>query len=243
MTPKLVVLRKEVNNKMLGNVKVEIKKGGDFDPVPMDRYTCQIVDVNLVSQFNQFVGKEEDVLNYQFQILDDKPMPTKDGEKEAATTRGRYLWKRCRPAFNSRSWLAKLAKAAYGRDLTNAEIDAFDPEAIIGKQVDVMVDQAESKDGQRTFNNVVTFNKTLRPLEPVAETEEKKSGNVVEKSSTPIAPAPSANEAENFVAGLEKEAKAPEAEAEEESDDVADLEAKLAAAKKKAAAAKQPAVK
>lgn len=221
---------------MLGNVKVEIKKGGDFDPVPMDRYTCQIVDVNLVSQFNQFIGKEEDVLNYQFQILDEKAMPTKDGE-EAASTRGRFLWKRCRLAFNSRSWLAKLAKAAFGRDLTNVEIDAFNPDEIIGKQVDVMVEQTESKDGQKVFNNIISFSKTTKTLEPI-ETTEEKPANVVVKTTKPIA-APSVDEAEKFIQTTIDETKGEDVEAEPVSDEVADLEAKLAAAKDKAANAKK----
>ena len=227
---------------MLNNVKVEIRTGGDFEPVPMDRYTVQIADVNLVSQFNQFVGKEEDVLNYQFQILDEKPMPTKDGA-DAATTRGRFLWKRCRPAFNNRSWLGKLAKAAYGRDLTKDEVEAFDPEAIVGKQIDVMVEQSESKDGQKIFNNIVAFSKTARPLPAIADKESQvKKPGVVEKTTQPAVPAPGAEEAEAFVNGLEKE-NAGEAPAKpsvkaEEVDEVKDLEAKLAAAKKKAAKAK-----
>lgn len=230
---------------MLGNVKVEIKKGGDFEPVPMDRYTCQISDVNLVSQFNQFQGKEEDVLNYQFQILDEKAMPTKDGE-EAATTRGRYLWKRCRPAFNNRSWLGKLAKAALGRDLTNAEIDAFDPEAIVGKQVDVMVEQAESKDGQKIFNNIVAFNKTAKPLEPIAESA-KEPGQVVEKTTQPVTVAPGAEDAEKFVSGLKAETPATPASepapagAEDEDEDPEVLEAKLKLAQAKAKKAKEAA--
>lgn len=230
---------------MLGNVKVEIKKGGDFDPVPMDRYTCAIVDVNLVSQFNQFQGKEEDVLNYQFQILDDKEMPTKDGG-EAATTRGRYLWKRCRPAINNRSWLGKLAKAAFGRDLTNAEIDTFDAESVVGKQVDVMVEQSESKDGQKVFNNIVAFNKTAKPLALVDNAKEP--GQVVEKTTQPATVAPGAEEADNFVEGLKAEtkpapAKEPEEVEEDEDDDPEVIALKLKLAKAKAKKAKEAAKK
>lgn len=227
---------------MLNNVKVEIKKGGDFEPVPMDRYTCMVTDVNLVSQFNQFQGKEEDVLNYQFQILDDKEMPTKDGE--AATTRGRYLWKRCRPAFNNRSWLGKLAKAAMGRDLTSAEIDAFDPESVVGKQVDVMVEQSESKDGQKIFNNIVAFNKTVKALQAVEATKE--TGQVVEKTTQPATVAPGAEEAESFLDSVnaatpteQKPAVVDEGEEEMTPEEIADMEAKLAKAKKKTAAVKK----
>ncbi len=225
---------------MLGSQKVEIKRGGDFDPVPMDRYTVIICDVNLVSQFNQFQGKEEDVLNYQFQILDDKPMPLKEGE-DAATTRGRYLWKRCRPALNNRSWLGKLAKAAEGRDLTKEELDSFDPEVIIGKQVDVMVEQAESKDGQKIFNNVISFNKTAIKLEPLSAKEAEEKPATIEKSTTSVpAQAPDA-EAESFTKSLEEEGKVEVKE--EVEDSVDDLEAKLALAKAKAKQAVKAAAK
>jgi hypothetical protein len=212
---------------MLGNVKIEIRKGGDFDPLPMDKYTCQIIDVNLISQFNQFKGAEEDVLNYQFQVLDDKSMPEKDGE-EVATTRGRFLWKRCRPALNNRSWLLKLAKAAYGRDLTKEEIDNFNPEEVVGKQVNVMVEQSESKDGQKIFNNIVAFNKVLKNLEPVAK-EGPKTPGVVVKATQPAAPG--AEEAEAFINGLKNES------GEAEDEDIKAMEAKLALAKAKAKAA------
>lgn len=226
---------------MLEGKKIEIRTGGDFDPVPMDRYTVMATDVNLVQQFNQFNGKDEDVLNYQFTILDDKPMPMSDGSEES--TRGRYLWKRCRPALNARSWLGKLAKAAMGRDLTKEEIDAFDPESIIGVQVDVMVEQAESKDGQKVFNNIVSFAKTAKKLEPVEQTEKSVGKKTVEKTTT-AAVAPQADDPEEFMGKLDAEkAKAEPANAEtaeEDDPEVLELQLKLAKAKaKKAAEAKK----
>ena len=60
---------------MLNGAKVTIKAGGSFDPVPADKYTLQILDVSLVTQFNKFKGEEQEMLNYQFGILDDKEMP------------------------------------------------------------------------------------------------------------------------------------------------------------------------
>jgi hypothetical protein len=153
---------------------------------------------------------------------------TKEGEKAEASTRGRYLWKRCRLALNDRSWLGKLAKGVAGRSLTKDEAAAFDPESIVGKQVDVMVEQV-SKD-EKVYVNVVTFSKTLKELEPLKESELKKVGAVVEKSTAP-ATAPDADaEADSLIAKVnEEKAESP--------DEVADLEAKLQAAKEKAKAA------
>jgi len=221
---------------MLNGKKIEIKTGGDFDPVPMDRYTVLAVDVNEVTQFNQFQGKEEEVLNYQFAILDDKPMPQKEGT-DAETTRGRFLWKRCRPALNNRSWLGKLVKAIQGRDLTKEEVATFDPESIIGQQVDVMVEQNESKDGQKVFNNIISFSKTVKKLEPVVF--ENKTGATVEKTTT-AAIAPQAEDPEEFISAVSEAGKAADSagamkiEKTPEELEVELAEARLAAAKAKA---------
>jgi len=163
---------------MLDGKKPEIRIGGDFDPVPMDKYTAQIVDVNLVSQFNKFKGLEVDMLNYQFAILDDKSM----GEGSEDTTRGRYLWKRCSLSISEKSWLGKLLKGVEGRDLTKDEMEAFDPESLVGKQVDVMVEAKEGSNGV-VYNNIVAFSKTIKKLDMI-EFEPKPSQVV--KTSKPI---------------------------------------------------------
>jgi len=224
---------------MLEGKKVEISTGGNFDPVPMDKYTVQCVDVNLVTQQKYQSSEEEEVLNYKFAILDDKPMEvtTGDGEKEKASTRGRYLWKRCRLALSERSWLGKLAIASEGRSLTKEEIAAFDPEAIVGKQVDVMVEHKAS--GEKVYVNIVTFSKAVKPLEPMKEEELKKTGQVVEKSTTP-ATAPDADGEADKLINKVKEEKAEQVELPTESEEDVDvLEAKLKLAKAKAKAAKK----
>ena len=198
--------------------KIEIKVGGDFDPVPADKYTVLIVDVNLVSQHNKWKGTEVDMLNYQFIVLDDKEMPESDGEKES--TRGRFLWHRISPVINDRSWLGKFLKAVYGRDLTKEEKEEFDPESIIGKQVSVMTEQNES--GDRVFTNIISYTKCTKKLKPVEF--ESNAGAVVEKSSVP-ATAPES--ADDVLDELESDS------------EVEKIEAKLVAAKKKAAKAKK----
>jgi hypothetical protein len=214
---------------MLEGKKVEIKTNEGFAPLPADKYTVQIVDVNLVTQLKYQSTEEEEVLNYQFQILDDNPMPKVEGEEDA-TTRGRYVWKRCRLALNSRSHLGKLAAAVEGRTLTKQEAEKFDPESIVGKQLDVMVEQNPSKKDQTViFNNVISFNKVVKELEPLP-IEERKT-ETVEKTTSAAVPATAPDaEADNFVDNLEKEGSTKETPEE--------LEIKLAEAKLKAAKAR-----
>lgn len=214
--------------------KVDIK-ASDFLPVPMDAYTVLTADVALIVQFNQFIGKEEDIFNYTFIILDEKDMPGKKGEEDT-TTRGRFLWKRCRQSLNNKSWLYKLAKAARGRDLTKEEVDDFDPESLVGKQVRVNVEQQESKDGQKIFNNITTFAKVVKKLEPV---EYEKKQLAVEKETVPAVAPKSKDEVEDFIGEMEgeKEEETPDKEGIEE------LELKLKLAKAKAKAAKVKAKK
>lgn len=161
---------------MLNGVKPTIKVGGNFSPIPMGVYTCLIVDVNLVRQMNKFRGEEQDMLNYQFAVLNEMD----DGE--GGSTRDRYLWKRCSCSINDKSWLGKLAKAVYGRDMTDEEKESFDPESLVGKQVDCMVEQKPGQDGGMVFNNIISFAKTKKELKPV---EFKPKATVVEKSSSP----------------------------------------------------------
>lgn len=231
---------------MLEGRKVEIPLGGNFDPVPMDKYTVLCIDVNLVSQTKFQSTEEEDVLNYKFAILDDKPMEVtdEDGSVKEGSTRGKFLWKRCRLALGDKAWLKKLAVAAFGRTLTKDELKTFDPESIVGKQVDVMVQQTE-KD-EKVFVNIVSFGKTLKPLKPLDDVEIKKPGKVVEKKTTPAVAPDADDEADALVAKVkQEETVVPEASADDSTpegdDDVAVLEAqlKLAKAKAKAAAAKK----
>jgi hypothetical protein len=165
---------------MLGDKKVKIKVAGDYDPIPMDKYTVQIADVNFKVQRNAFKGIEEERLNFQYIILDDKPISDEEG---AESVRGRYLWHAVTPALSSKSWLLKLAKAVYGRDLTKEEMESFDPESLIGKQVDVVVEQNTGKDGVTIYNNITSYGKNLKKLPPLEVA--KKQEEVVEKTTKP----------------------------------------------------------
>ena len=236
---------------MLDGKKVEIKTNDGFAALPADKYTVQIVDVDIVTQLKYQSSEEEEVLNYKFQVLDDNPMPEVKGE-DKATTRGRFVWKRCRLALNSRSHLGKLAAAVEGRPLTKEEAENFDPESIVGKQLDVMVEQNPSKkDPEIVYNNVISFAKTIKELEPLPI--EDKDTTPVEKSTKSVVPAKAPDaDAESFLDDVKKEGKdkSKKVEAEEEGQtpeeleaDALELEAKAARAKAKASKAKAKAKK
>lgn len=217
---------------MLGNIKPDIRTGSDFEPVPSDKYTLLIVDVNLIQQKKYQSVEEEDVLNYQFAILEEKPMPVVEG-KEETNTRGRFLWKRCRLALNDRSWLGKLAKAAVGRSLTKEEMESFDAESIIGEQVSAFVEQSASKkDSSIIYNNIISFEKVAKKLEPV-EFEAKETG-VVEKSTVPAEAPKTDEEIDNFLGKIEEEKESEAEVKEEDSVEEIELQLKLAKAKSKA---------
>lgn len=186
---------------MLNGIKPNVRTGNDFEPIPMDKYTVVCVDVNMETNRKFQSNEEEDVLNYKFQILDDKPIPVTDGD--AQSTRGRLVWHKCRLAYNDRSWLYKLIKSVTGRDLTKEEVKSFDYESIVGKQVDVVITQKESNG--KIYNNIIEFSRNLRPLELIEGAPTPGQKTVIEKATVP-ATAP-VDEAEQFIGTMEKESK------------------------------------
>jgi len=161
---------------MLNGIKVTIKAGGDFDPVPADKYTLQIMDVELKNMVDAWNPDGIDKLNYKFAILDDNPMAP--GSKES--TRGKYIWQKCGLSVGAKSWLKKLAFAVNGVE-PNINID---PESLVGKQVGAFIVEAPSKkDPSIIYNNISAFVKVTKPL---PELEMKSNNVVVEKSSTGV---------------------------------------------------------
>jgi len=210
--------------------KLSIRVGGDFEPIAPDKYTAQISDVTYVTQFNKFKGVEEELLNFQFTILDDKQ--TDSGE----STRGRLVWQRVSQTLGGRSKLGKLAVAVYGRELTREEMESFDPNDLIGKQVDIMVVQNPSSDGTTIYNNIISVSKNTKKLTEV-EPQVAKSTGVIEKK-TVAAVAPDAQDPDAFISQMEKEAEGTSAYAE-----AAEAELQAAEAAAKAARARAEALK
>jgi hypothetical protein len=160
---------------MLNGYKPNIKVGNSFALIPEAMYTLQIVDVD--PEVSTYMGTDKNVLAYKFAILDSGK------DDEGGEIRGRFIWKRCSESMNSKSWLYMLVTAAYGHAPTEEEIVAFDAEALIGKQVQAMVEQKTKKDGSGVYNNILKFSKATKQLEAVAY--ESKS-QTIEKTSQPL---------------------------------------------------------
>lgn len=149
----------------------EIKK---YKPVPDDKYQVQITDINLVKQLNQFNGLEEDRMNFEFTILDNKTQDivNEEGETEIESLRGRKLWKRIAPSNSpagkksKASWFFKLLCAIEKKELTDSELVEIAPATLIGQQLVVMVEI----NGE--WNNILSFAPATKDLEPVPAKED-----------------------------------------------------------------------
>jgi hypothetical protein len=160
---------------LLNGIDAGVKTGGDFSPIPMDKYTLQLMSITPVQQFNKFKNEDQAMLNFQFVVLDGKEM------EDGAKTRGKYLWKRCSLSYNSKSWLFKILAGMLGREMTKEEQDKYDLSALVGMQVSAMVDQKPSADGQAIYNNILTFSKVTKKL-PSWEMASEASTTVTSKS-------------------------------------------------------------
>lgn len=211
--------------------KANVVISGGFDPIPMDKYTAQIVDVNYKMCSKYKSTEMEEKLEYKFAILDDKPL-----NENGDSTRGRFMWSRVRQVISSKSSLYKLAKAVYGRDLTSEEQKevAENPQVLVGKQITIMVEQTE-KDGN-VYSNITSYSKVSKQLTPVENTPKEQV--IVETATKPVIPTA---EMPDMMPGLDpfldeiKEEDEEEDVAEEDEEDLEALEAKLAEAKAKKA--------
>ena len=189
---------------MLNGQKVKVKLGGDYPVVPMDKYTCQITDVNTKEK--TFDEVPTPGLNYELTILDNKTM---DVNGEIESLRGRKLWTWVSLNLSPRSNLGKLCIAALGKEFTKDELkeiedNGFQGEDLLDTQIDVMVDkvQGTGKNSDREFNNVKTYAKVGKELKSF-DNDKTKEGTVRETKPIEM----DDKESDDFIEGLEKDKK------------------------------------
>ena len=193
---------------MVGSAPIKLNKGMIFDAVPEDKYQVQVTDVTAVVALNTYKGVEEEKLKFEFTILDeDKTMISKDdfGKEAESKLRGRKLWARFSKNLsvaNGRlsvtgkaSNLSKLLMAIYGRPLEEPELEVWEPEDTMGKQVCVMVNQTPDGKGN-IWNNCVSFSPIKKEMTPV----EKNAKESSTKKSTPAV----ADNGEDFEQEMDK---------------------------------------
>lgn len=138
---------------------VEIKKGSDFPALAPDKYHVVILDVELETRMNKFIGEEQEKLKYTMAIIDDKEIP-----ESKETTQGRRLWLRATPSSHQKSWYYKLCSSIFS-DIDSNKCAAINPNDLVGCQVDCLVDAKPATDGSgRVFNNITSLSKVRKPL-------------------------------------------------------------------------------
>lgn len=143
---------------------IEKPERKEFTPLPEDTYQVQIADITDKTKPN-FQGEMAVYLDFEFVILDQE-------------FRGRRIWKDVRPIVvgarsKKPSWLYLIIEKALGTETAQAvekDPTRLDLLQLIGKQLRIMVNQTEGKNGN-TYNNVVQFLVTKEKLDPFEKGE------------------------------------------------------------------------
>lgn len=149
------------------NVKFEKMEKKEFEAIPASVYQVQITDIKekLKAPWNSPQGSEptEMYLTFEFAIMDGKH-------------KGRKLWKDVRPVTPippsggfKPSWLYRIASAAVGHWIALDEgvnWDIVETNALIGRQIRIVVNQTPPKDG-KSYNNITDVLPVENELEPL----------------------------------------------------------------------------
>ena len=125
-------------------MKLSEKRNSNFTPHPETEGPIKgvLVDVTeLKKRMTQYGEKDEFRLVFETEVMDEE------------NDRRFCIWSRgYTPSLNEKAALRKDLKKLMGRDLTQAELDEFDLEALIGHGVKLII-QHETKD-DRTYANI-----------------------------------------------------------------------------------------
>jgi hypothetical protein len=167
-------------------MKLSEKKQSNFSPHPETDGPIKavLVDVTeLKKRMTQYGEKDEFRLVFETEVMDEE------------NDRRFCIWSRgYTPSLNEKAALRKDLKKLMGRDLTQAELDEFDLEALIGHGVKLII-QHETKD-DRTYANISFMapdrdKTTLKPsgkYTRIRDREVDGAGEQSDKSETTKAP-------------------------------------------------------
>jgi hypothetical protein len=146
---------------------MKIEKQGDhkFEPCPSYKGVAVCVDVTPLKTVETQYGPKE-----KFRVVFEVGAKKKDGKPFC-------VWSApFTPSYNAKSAFYKFMKDWLGRAMTDAELESFDTEQLLGRQADMVVAQEEV--GTETYANI-------RFLGPWAGDVMKPSGTFVRAKDRP----------------------------------------------------------
>jgi len=131
-------------------------KTNNFEILEPGRYTLELTEI-AESIGKKYQSEEEEVrLKWKFQTIKER-----NSENEAFTV---FFFTRTIFTTHEKNKLNKVIKGLFGKQLSVEEFNKIDSDELIGKRVDVLVENNERPDG-RVFTNITTF---IGPPKPQA---------------------------------------------------------------------------
>ena len=177
------------------NLKVEKKETVEFQPLPEDMYTVELLDITSEERSTydtrnkpEAEQEKETVMNFQFVLLEGK-----DGDKDL---RGRNIFQNFVPTFlyisnkNGKNKLYQIVEALQGQTIS-PEQEAYGItgeflNSLVGKQCRVTTINKTS--GEKTYSNIDRY-LAVKETYPALTEEEKENAKVKpkedEKTDTP----------------------------------------------------------
>ena len=140
------------------NLKVVGSESGDFEPLPRDVYTFELIDVEEETRTKYQLDEEEEVIKFTFACIEDGPYY------------GRRIWRRATPKLSGGkkpSNLFSVLSGLTGKQYTREECKK--PELIASPTHlnDLIGTQVRLSLGQKTSETTGKINNTIESFLPV----------------------------------------------------------------------------
>lgn len=164
------------------NQSIEKKEKMEFAPLPPNVYQVELLDISL-EQRPKYKEPEtlENVYSFQFVLLSGK-------DKDGIDLRGRNVWANFVPSFfyvsgtYGKNALYKIVEGMLGREISQLEHENMTTDfinALVGKQVRVLIENKASKQG-KVFSNINNY-LPVETLYNALTAEEKEKATVKNK--------------------------------------------------------------
>ena len=143
--------------------RIEKKEAVSYPPIPENVYQCEVLDITMKESLNYKKTAKENVLDFQFTLLNGKDKSLISDANPTGSLRGRNLWRNFVPTFlyigkNGKNVLYQIVEAIDGEEMSPEREATLDSQAIntlIGKQCRVVV--KNKVDGEKIYSNIANF--------------------------------------------------------------------------------------